>query len=93
MTNATVTQSQSVLAGLVERLGKRASEDERCAANNQVVADALSSQMESFDRRDGSHNTYAVRLALDHSQSAKRDAGYAADLRAAIALLQSLESL
>jgi hypothetical protein len=35
-----------------------------------------------FEEHSG-HNVYAVRLAVDHRNGAKRDAQYAADLRAA----------
>jgi hypothetical protein len=78
------------MEGLMERLAKRAKEDRDCEANNLIVADALSGQMDAFDRRDGTHSVYAVRMAVDHRQSAKRDAQYAADLEAAIALLSAL---
>lgn len=52
---------------------------------------ALEGQMKHFDARDGLHNTYAVRLAVDHRNSMKRDLQYAADLRAALTALQSLK--
>lgn len=80
--------TSSDLSELIERLEKRAAEDEQCAANNQAVVDALEGQMKHFDARDGLHNTYAVRLAVDHRHSMKRDLQYAADLRAAIQSLK-----
>lgn len=77
---------------LVERLEKRAQEDERCAANSQIIVDLLAPQMALFTAREGVWNTYAVRMAVDHSNSVKRDGQYAADLRAAIALLKAGET-
>lgn len=76
-------------SALVERLRKRADEDQRCADNNKVVAEALSEQMRLFEERAG-HNTYAVRMAVDHKHSAKRDAMYASDLREAISEITRL---
>lgn len=72
---------------LIERLRKRAAEDRECAKNNAITAALLAPQLEAFDRRDGSHNTYAVRLMLDHRNGAEKDAQYADDLDAVIALL------
>ncbi|UYE95909.1 hypothetical protein KNLIENLN_00097 [Sinorhizobium phage NV1.1.1] len=73
---------------LIERLRKRADEDLACAANNDAVADALKPQMDRFNKLvEGEHNTYAVRMFLDHHNSAKRDRQYAADLLEAIKLL------
>lgn len=77
------------LRGLIERLEKRAAEDEQCAVNNEVVAALFEPQMRMFDAREG-HNIYAVRMAIDHRQSGKRDRQYAADLREAIAALRAL---
>jgi hypothetical protein len=71
---------------LIERLLKRADEDQECADNSAVVASALSGQMDAFHARTG-HNVYAVRMAVDHRNSVKRDSQYAADLREAAALL------
>lgn len=86
---------QSVnVAALVERLEKRAKEDESCAENSRVVAGLLAPEMAKFTARDDAGwNTYAVRLAADHQNSIKRDSGYAADLRAAIGLLTAAPTL
>ncbi|MBC2806599.1 hypothetical protein C3Y94_025955 [Rhizobium ruizarguesonis] len=73
---------------LIDRLRKRAEEDLACAANNDAVADALKPQMDLFNRRGG-HNTYAVRMFLDHHNGATRDRQYAADLLQAIKLLET----
>lgn len=76
------------MTSLIERLKKRLDEDEPCAVNSEAVAEALSEQMRRFDERTGDHNTYAVRMHLDHRNGAKRDRQYATDLREAIALLE-----
>lgn len=76
---------------LMERLQKRANEDRQCEANNLAVAEALDDQLVLFEGRTGAHNVYAVRMAVDHQQSAKRDGRYAADLEQAVALLQALQ--
>lgn len=75
------------LAELIGRLRNRAEEDRACARNSEVVSDLLQPQLDAFNQRDGSHNTYAVRLQLDHRNSAKRDRQYADDLEAAIRIL------
>ena len=72
--------------GLVERLRKRADEDQACADNSKVIVDALSEQMRLFESREG-HNVYAVRMAVDHKSSLGRDSRYAADLREAAEIL------
>ena len=74
---------------LIERLEKRAKEDESCAANNRVIAELLAPQMALFNAREAPWNTYAVRMAVDHETSAKRDERYASDLRTVIALLKT----
>ena len=73
---------------LIARLRKRMEEDRQCAANSKIVADLLQPQMDAFEACDG-HNVYAVRMAVDHRNSVKRDTQYADDLEAAIALLAS----
>ncbi len=75
---------------LIERLRKRADEDQQCADNDMVIVDALADQMRLFDERDGGYNTYAVRMAVDHRNSAKRDRQFAADLREAADILESM---
>jgi len=79
------------MTGLVERLLKRAQEDQTCADNSAVVADALSEQMRLFEAREG-HNIYAVRMAVDHQSSVKRDCQYAADLREAATEITGLQA-
>lgn len=79
------------LAGLVERLEKRAKEDDECADNSRTVADLLSPELARFNERDpAGWNTYAVRMAVDHRNSMERDRRYSADLRAALTAIQSL---
>lgn len=73
---------------LIERLEKRAKEDETCAENSRVVAELLAPQMVLFNAREAPWNTYAVRMAVEHENSVKRDSQYASDLRAVIQLLQ-----
>jgi len=80
------------MTSLIERLKKRLAEDEVCAANNDAVADALKPQMDLFNSGQGNHNTFAVRMFLDHRNGARRDRQYAADLRKAIELLGGIET-
>jgi hypothetical protein len=72
---------------LIERLKKRAAEDAVCAANNEAVASALDGQMALFEAGKGEHNIYAVRMAVDHRNCAKRDRQWSADLLEAIEML------
>lgn len=77
---------------LIERLEKRAKEDDECADNSARVADLLSPELGRFNAREAPWNTYAVRMAIDHRNSMERDRRYAADLREAIALLRAKEA-
>lgn len=76
---------------LIERLQKRANEDLACAVNSEAVADALIGQMTNFEEETGNHNTYAVRVHLDHRNGARRDRQYAADLLEAVKLLEAIQ--
>lgn len=81
--DAHLTQpAQSVDVGLVERLRKRAAEERKIAENNARVAELLSPELALFNAREG-HNIYATRMAIDHRDSAKRDAAFADDLETA----------
>ena len=72
---------------LSARLRKRAEEDQKCADNSAATAALLQPEYEKWERREAPCNIYTVRLAIDHQKSAKRDADYAADLRAAADLI------
>lgn len=74
--------AQSVYVELVERLRKRAAEERQIAENNARVAELLSPELALFNAREG-HNIYATRMAIDHRDSAKRDAAFADDLETA----------
>lgn len=80
-------------AELVERLRKRAEDEREIQRNNEAVAAALQGQIEAFKRGDGTHNTFAVRLGLDHQNCAKRDAGFAADWDAAADMIEEITGL
>lgn len=83
----------SPVSELVERLEKRAKEDEECAENNRVVADLLSPELAKFNGRDeAGWNTYAVREAVDHRKYMERDSRYATDLREASTTLSTLST-
>ena len=87
MTNK-LTPTEADREVLIARLSKRAADDRSYAENNTIVASMLQPQMDAFDRRDGTHNLYAVRLQLDHRNSAKKDMQFADDLEMAIALIR-----
>lgn len=78
------------VTNLIDRLRKRAEEDQTCADNSKAVFEGLSDQLRLFEEKDGKHNVYAVRIALDHRNGMERDAKYASDLREAIAELERL---
>lgn len=68
---------------LVQRLRKYEKEARETAANCEVVAAALAGQIEALEARTG-HNIYAVRLAVDHRNSAKRETQFADDIAAVL---------
>ena len=79
--------------GLVKRLEKRADDDRKIQANNEVVAAALKGQRLLFDQGFRSDpNTFAVRLALDYDRCAKNDAKLADDWAEAVAAIRELRA-
>ena len=84
--------TQSSTDSLVERLRARAAAEREIQRNNETVAAALAPQLEAFERHDGTHNTFALRLMLDHRSCAKHDAELAADWDAAADALTSAEA-
>ena len=83
----------SDLDGLVKRLEKRADDDRKIQANNEVVAAALKGQRLLFDQGFRSDpNTFAVRLALDYDRCAKNDAKLADDWAEAAAAIRELQA-
>jgi len=77
---------------LQERLKKRADGERSIARNNAAVAEALRPQMEAFDRHDGTHNTFAVRLGIEHKNCAENDEALAKDWDAAADALSALRT-
>ncbi len=69
---------------LIERLRKYEKEARDTAENCEVVAAAFSDQMQALTDCSG-HNVYAVRMAVDHWNSAKRERQLADDLAAVLA--------
>ncbi len=80
-------EHQMAEPSLIERLLKRAKQDRDCATNSAVVVDLLAPEMAKFEARTG-HNIYAVRMAVDHKNSVKRDNAFADDLEAAASTLE-----
>ena len=85
--------TRSLMKTLIERLQERAEQDLACAINSEAVAEGLGEQMRRFEERTSDHNTYAVRVHLDHRNGARRDRQNAADLLEVIKLLSSMASL
>ena len=78
------------LRALVDRIAERAKTEHDIAKNSAVVAELLQPELDKFEVRIGPWNTYAVRVAIDHRHSAKKDAAFADDLDAVVAHLRSL---
>jgi len=74
---------------IVKRLHKRAEKIDVAIANSRVVADLLKPQIDAFEQRTG-HNIYAVRMAVDHENSIKRDEKETAELRQAADTIDAL---
>lgn len=77
--------------GLVDRLRGRAESERAIQLNNEAVWDCLKHQLEAFERKDGTHNAFALRLGLDHRNCAEHDAKLAADWDEAADRIQQLE--
>ena len=72
----------NILTDIIQRLEKRAKDERSYVENNIVVADLLEPQMALFNAREAPWNTYAVRMAIDHRQEAKKGKQFADDLDA-----------
>ncbi|MGN7867739.1 hypothetical protein [Paracoccus sp. 22332] len=77
------------VAELVARLRKRSKYERDIQANNVAVAELLQPQIDAFNRRDGTHNLFALRLALEHKNCAENDGKLAEDWDAAIATIEA----
>lgn len=81
---------------LVTTLRSYADREREHAENNRVVAELLQPQVDLFDDRYRencpAHNTYAVRMAIDHRSSAARDETFADELNLAADTLESLNA-
>lgn len=87
-----VLMSSEDIAAMVTTLRKRAADDRKIQANNEVIAAALMGQRILFDQGFRSDaNTYAVRVGLDHANCAKNDAKLAADWDSAADMLEALQ--
>lgn len=74
---------------ILMRLRKRIEEERSIAENSRIVAELLQPQLDAFNRRDGTFNLYAVRMQLDHHNSAKKDAQFADDLAALLEFVEN----
>lgn len=74
---------------LIERLQKRADQIAGYIASSQRVVDLLQPEMDLFNARQGGHDTYTVRMAVDHMSSIRTQNKELADLTDAIAALRS----
>lgn len=74
--------TQTTDAALVERLRKRAGEDRAVAENSAATLALLQPELDKFDAEQR-FNTYVIRMAVDHKNSARKDGAYADDLTAA----------
>lgn len=72
---------------LLKRLEKYEKEARDMAENCEAVAVAFADQMKAFEDRTG-HNVYAVRMAVDHRNSAKREKQLADDMAAVLARMR-----
>lgn len=83
------TMKQDTLLELATRLEKRAKDERDYAANNTLVAELLQPEFAKWEARKEPFNLYAVRMAVEHRNSAKKDAAFADDLEQAIAIIRA----
>lgn len=76
-----LTEAKEILESML-RMG-----EERYRANS-IIVDALKDQMKAFEDRTGHHNTYAVRMAVDHKSYMRRDAKENEALRIALHFIE-----
>jgi len=74
---------REVDVALVERLRNHAAQEREIAKNSARVAELLAPELVLFKAREGHYNIYATRMAIDHRDSAKKDAAFADDLETA----------
>lgn len=71
---------------LRERIAKRIEQERSIAENSRVVAELLKPERDRWDSKPRvPYNVYAVRMQIDHANSAKRDLEFAEDLEALLA--------
>ena len=73
---------------LADRLEKQAEKLRGYVQSSLRVVELLQPEMKRFDDPEGPWDTYTVRMSVDHSNSAKKDAAFADDLMQASAILR-----
>jgi hypothetical protein len=76
---------------LVERLRKRSKLEREIADNSALVFELLQPEFAKFEAREA-FNVYAVRMAVDHKNSAAKDKAFADDLDTLLDRISSLEA-
>jgi len=74
---------------LAERLEKQAEIARRAAESSDILAALLKPEMDKFNAGNAPWDTYTVRMAVDHIQSAKRDRQLVQDLSIAAAMVRA----
>jgi len=74
---------------LAERLDRQADIARRSAESSEILAALLKPEMDKFNARNAPWDTYTVRMAVDHIQSAKRDRQLVQDFTIAAAIVRA----
>lgn len=80
------------MVDLEKRLLDRAAKIRGYIASSQIVVDLLQPQMALFDAREGGHDTYTVRLAVDHKSSIRTQTKEAEELEQAADTIATLRA-
>ena len=78
------------MSDIEQRLRDRASKLHEYIKSSQIVVDLLKPQMDLFDARKGGHDTYAVRMSVDHQSSIRTQLKEIAELDEAADTIRDL---
>lgn len=76
------------LPAIIKSMERRAETIRSAILNSRKLMKYLQPEMDMFDRREGNHNNYVVRIYLDHRNSVRNDEIELRDIEASLAALK-----
>lgn len=73
---------------IINSMERRAETIRSAISNSRKLMEYLQPEMDMFDRREGGHNNYVVRIYLDHRNSVRDDEIELRDIEASLRALK-----